>query len=203
MLRSYATSNTAIFCGLNPGSPHHAGILASLASGVSRENLYLVHSVSECICTVVSQLHPSVPFLTSGLQRVYEFLCRWCCRPCSITPFFNLLLCQASTLISYPIYTWRSSSDVGQNYIRIPDTSHSFHIHMCCIQVNACGILCSCYEGKFALRFTNKTNDDLAGQPVLGQQGRDGMIMPRIYSHCLDSCAKFPYILNRDVYRNI
>ena len=111
MSRSYATSNTAIFCGLNPGSPHHAGILASLASGVSRENLYLVHSVSECIFTgrVVSRLHPSVPVLTSGLQRVYEFLRRRCCRPHSITPFFNLLLCQVSTLISYPSYTWRSS----------------------------------------------------------------------------------------------
>lgn len=60
---------------------------------------------------VVSRLHPSVPVLTSGLQRVYEFLRRRCCRPHSITPFFNLLLCQVSTLISYPSYTWRSSRD--------------------------------------------------------------------------------------------
>ena len=59
------------------------------------------------------------------------------------------------------------------------------------------------YEGKFALCFTNKTNDDLAGQPVLGRQGRNVVIMPRIYSHCLDSCAKFTYILNQDIYWNI
>ena len=27
----------------------------------------------------------------------------------------------------------RMSVDVGQNYIRIPDISRCFHIHMCCI----------------------------------------------------------------------
>ena len=39
------------FVGFNPRSPHHVGILASLASGVSERILYLVHSVSKCICT--------------------------------------------------------------------------------------------------------------------------------------------------------
>ena len=94
------------FVGSNPGSPHHMGILASLASGVSeRICIWCTVSPSAFVPVVSLGVHPSVPVLTSGLQITFEFLRGHCCQSHSITPFFNLLLCQISTLICYPRFT--------------------------------------------------------------------------------------------------
>ena len=91
--------------GFNSGSPHYVGILASLASGVSeRICTWCTVSPSAFVPIVSLGVHPSVPVLTSGLQRACKFLRGHFCQPHSITPFFNLLLYQVSTLISYPSY---------------------------------------------------------------------------------------------------
>ena len=65
-----------------------------------------------------------------------------------------------------------------------------------------CGAL-GYYEGSVMLNFTNRTNKGLADQPVLGQPAGNGVIRPRIYSHYLDSWAKFTSISNQDAHRNI
>ena len=51
MSRSYATSNIAISCGLQLQISPPCGNLGFFGLWCLRENLYLVHSFSECICT--------------------------------------------------------------------------------------------------------------------------------------------------------